>query len=74
MSEAKHFKEYLKCDINNFNEFKGVQLEKMFSNQFNQPNFESDNNRYLLAIKMNKIIYVLAKLTRSLMTLTCVIV
>lgn len=32
MSEAKTFKEYLKCDINKFDEFKGVQLEKMFSN------------------------------------------
>lgn len=32
MSEANKIKEYLKCDINNFDEFKVVQLEKMFSN------------------------------------------
>lgn len=34
MSEAKIFNEYLKCDIDNVDEIKGVQLEKMFSNYF----------------------------------------
>lgn len=30
MGEAKIFKEYLKCEVDNFEEFKCVKLDKMF--------------------------------------------